>query len=98
MYQNKNAIKMLRKWKKFKRVGDINLCTVDKRFLPYKKAKIIINKINKLNNVNSIKKWNMFSKSGKRPYSIPSMPYKIYKNKGWTNWYDWFGVKKSYPA
>jgi len=90
MYYNDNILKMDRKWKKFKLVGNINLSTREKIFLSYDLAIKIIKK----QNIKNIKEWRKYCSSGKKPNNIPSVPFKIYKNKGWVDWHHWLGKKK----
>jgi len=90
IYYKNNILKMDRKWKKFKLVGEVNLSTREKTFLSYDAAIKIIKK----ENIKDVVGWNNYCKSGKRDIGIPSVPYKVYKNKGWIDWYSWLGIKK----
>jgi hypothetical protein len=70
-------------------LGNGRIANQNKQYLPFKKAKLIVEKL-------KIKKkdnWFEYCKSGNKPDNIPANPPSVYK-KEWEGWGDWLRNEK----
>ena len=71
-------------------LGTGTIAPKDKKFLPFAKARAII----QAQRLSSIAKWSKYIKLGNKPDSIPSNPDNYYKTE-WKSWGDWLGTGRS---
>lgn len=86
MYK-RDGLCLKRKRDKFMSIGEINIATYNRKFLPYKKARLFVRKLG----LKKWKDWFAFSQGGSRPSFIPGSPWNIYRNKGWVNFNEFIG-------
>ena len=71
-------------------LGTGRIANQDKQYLPFKKAKLIVQKLT----IMKKDEWYDYCKSGDKPNDIPANPSSVYK-KEWTDWGDWLRNEKS---
>jgi len=71
MYRDRNELKLIRKYIKFQKCGDIVIQTGDRKYLNYKEAKKFIKSLN----LKSAKEWGMLKN---KPENMPSDIYNYY--------------------
>ena len=87
IYSNNPEIKMIRKYERFLKTGEIKKDIRDRALMSYEETKDCIKKLS----IKSQSEWVVFRKSSLKPKEIPCDPSVAYKNKGWISWYDFLG-------
>jgi hypothetical protein len=92
MYNSESTLKMIRKYKKFRQAGEINMVNKDRfQYLDYDSAEKIVRAFK----FRSQREWNAYRKKHKEDLSkIPLAPdyfYKRWENKKWKGWQNFLG-------
>jgi len=86
LYKNDAELKLVRKYDKFKEIGEI-IFLRKKDMLSFKEAKEIVKNYGIKNSFY----WQKFWKKNNRPLNLPSGPSGFYRNQGWISWSNFLG-------